>query len=215
MLVSSFARVLIIALVLTAGTPTYVLAQDSAGGYDAQRNQLEAERPKNEFSITGGGSFSSPTLIGTTRSARLGVFALRYGRNIFSNKSVALQYGVEVVPAAVLSLPDRTFTGRRESVYGFGASPIGFKLSFKPKKRLQPFVGTSGGFLYFSRDVPVINASRFNFTFDFGGGVQIFSRANRAVTVGYKFQHISNGGTAAINPGVDANVFYAGFSIFR
>jgi hypothetical protein len=33
--------------------------------------------------------------------------------------------------------------------------------------------------------------------------------------LGYKFLHISNGFTSAVNPGVDNNVFYAGFSILR
>ena len=37
----------------------------------------------------------------------------------------------------------------------------------------------------------------------------------RAITLGYKFLHISNGFTSAVNPGVDNNVFYAGFSILK
>ena len=37
----------------------------------------------------------------------------------------------------------------------------------------------------------------------------------RAISPGYKFLHISNGFTSAVNPGVDNNVFYAGFSILK
>jgi len=33
--------------------------------------------------------------------------------------------------------------------------------------------------------------------------------------LGYKFLHISNGFTSPVNPGVDNNVFYAGFSILK
>ncbi len=29
--------------------------------------------------------------------------------------------------------------------------------------------------------------------------------------VGYKFHHLSNGGTGTFNPGLDANVFYLGW----
>jgi len=37
----------------------------------------------------------------------------------------------------------------------------------------------------------------------------------RAVTVGYKYQHISNGYRSNINPGVDAQMIFVGFSVFR
>jgi hypothetical protein len=31
------------------------------------------------------------------------------------------------------------------------------------------------------------------------------------VQLGYKYHHLSNAYTAALNPGLDANVFYAGY----
>lgn len=79
---------------------------------------------------------------------------------------------------------------------------------------VQPFASGSGGFLYFSKDVPVPGAARFNFTFDFGGGVQIVGNSGRAITIGYKY-HISNGDRSRINPGVDVQMIYGGFSIFK
>jgi hypothetical protein len=35
------------------------------------------------------------------------------------------------------------------------------------------------------------------------------------ISLGYKFLHISNGFTSPVNPGVDNNVFYAGFSFLK
>jgi hypothetical protein len=52
----------------------------------------------------------------------------------------------------------------RESVYGAGAAPIGLKLNFRRQKRVQPFAAATGGFLYFSEQVPIAGAARFNFT---------------------------------------------------
>lgn len=49
---------------------------------------------------------------------------------------------------------------------------------------VQPFASGSGGFLYFTKDVPVPGTARFNFTFDFGGGVQIVKNSGRAITIG-------------------------------
>jgi hypothetical protein len=58
-------------------------------------------------------------------------------------------------------------------------------------------------------------AARSNFTFDFGGGVDIVRDSRRAITVGYKYEHISNGGRSRINPGVDVQLIYVGYSFRR
>ena len=78
----------------------------------------------------------------------------------------------------------------------------------------QPFLNTQGGFLYFTEQVPVPESSQFNFTFSFGAGVQAF-RGARALTLGYKFHHISNAQTGHYNPGIDSNLFYFGWSFLR
>jgi len=59
------------------------------------------------------------------------------------------------------------------------------------------------------------SSARFNFTYDFGGGVQIVRDSGRAFTFGYKYQHISNGYHAPVNPGIDVQMLSAGFSIFK
>jgi hypothetical protein len=104
---------------------------------------------------------------------------------------------------------------RRRSVYGFGVAPIGLKFNFRRNRRVQPFGQATGGFLYFSDQVPDLNTSQFNFTFDFSGGVQVVNSNRRSFAVGYKYQHISNGYTGIYNPGVDVQMIFAGFSIFR
>ena len=183
------------------------------------------EKGWNEFGIWGGGSFHAPTLIGKTPEARLGHLGLRYGRVLAASKNVAFEYTIDVIPVAVLSL--NRFTAvpvspgvfsiqeTRESVYGAGAAPIGLKLNFRRQKRVQPFAAATGGFLYFSEQVPVAGASQFNFTYDFSGGIQIVNSNRRSLTIGYKYHHISNGYTATFNPGVDVQMIYAGFSLFK
>src|SRR6266516_262983 len=179
----------------------------------------------NEFGVWGGISFDAPTLIGKTGDARFGDVGLRYGRVLAASKSVAFEWTIDAIPLAILSTrrfavaPDGTggfiVTQFRKSVYGFGASPIGLKFNFRRQQRVQPFASANGGFLYFTEDVPAAGAARFNFTFDFNGGVQIVNSSRRAFTLGYKYQHISNGYRSSINPGVDVQMIYAGFSIFK
>jgi len=142
-----------------------------------------------------------------------------------ANQNLAFSWTIDAVPVAVLSVNRFTvvptgsgsFTVQRtrDHTYGAGLSPIGLKLNFRRSQTFQPFASGSGGFLYFSKDVPRPGAKRFNFTFDFGGGVQIVRNSGRAITIGYKYQHISNGDRSPINPGVDVQMIYGGFSIFK
>ena len=190
-----------------------------------QQSSGAAEHSRNEFGIWGGISFDAPTWIGKTPHARFGNIGLRYGRVLAAIDNLAFSWTIDAVPVAVFSVNRFTIvpTGsgsftvqrRRERTYGAGLSPIGLKLNFRRTQTFQPFAGGTGGFLYFSKDVPVPGAKRLNFTFDFGGGIDIVRDSRRAITVGYKYQHISNGDRSPINPGVDVQLIYIGYSIRR
>jgi len=45
--------------------------------------------------------------------------------------------------------------------------------------------------------------------------VRIFTSDKRAVSIGVRFHHISNGDRHGANRGLNNFVFYAGFSIFK
>lgn len=102
---------------------------------------------------------------------------------------------------------------RRRTTYGFIAEPLGFDVNFLRRRRVQPVLGTKGGFAKFTRDVPVPYSNSFNFTFSFRGGIQIFTNEFKSFSVGYQFDHISNANTGhPLNPGIDSNFVYAGYS---
>jgi hypothetical protein len=178
----------------------------------------------NEFGIWGGISFDATTLIGKTPDAKFGNIGLRYGRVLKTSKTVAFEWTIDVIPVAILSnnrftvVPSGSgfiITQARKSVYAWGAAPIGLKFNFRRNRRVQPFGQAMGGFLYFNEQVPLAGAARFNFTYDFSGGVQIVNSNRQSFTIGYKYQHISNGYRATFNPGVDVQMIFAGFSIFK
>jgi hypothetical protein len=190
-------------------------------GTSSQSSGEGIQKRWNEWGVWGGISFDAPTVFGTTPSARFGNLGLRYGRVLAASKTVAFEWTIDAVPLAILSnerfvfVPGTGYIGNRKSVYGAGASPIGLKFNFRRNQRVQPFGQATGGFLYFSQQVPVAGASQYNFTFDFSGGVQIVNSNRHSFTIGYKFQHISNGSTAPFNPGVDVQMIFGGFSLFR
>jgi hypothetical protein len=218
---------LVLSALLALGT--VARAQTAAPGFVASAAETAAqnaggpyglERAPNEFGVWGGGSFGSPTLIGTTEGTRMGLLAFRYARVLARGDNLALKYTVDAVPVAALSFPSFDPTAAsphevRKTITGAGLSPVGFQLNFRRRERVQPFAQGSGGFIYFGERIPTAQGAQFNFTADFGGGVQWKTSARRAWTVGYRYHHVSNGYRADVNPGFDSNLFYVGFSIFR
>jgi lipid A 3-O-deacylase PagL len=180
---------------------------------------------KNEYTIWGGGSFHSSTLVGKVEDARLRTVGLRYARIVKVWDKTILKYTLDAVPVVVLSFPRielaRTGPGdfvakqERPSIYGAGLAPLGVQLNFRSHQLVQPFFEASGGFAYMTEPVPDSLGKQFNFTLDLRGGVQIFTGPHRAVTLGYRYHHLSNGYRGQVNPGFDTNVFYVGFSILR
>jgi hypothetical protein len=146
----------------------------------------------NIFTLWGGGSFDSPTFIGTSEDRKFLILGLRYGRVLATTPNAAFEYTFDVIPAAMVFQPAGSrFTASgedrgRASVYGAGLAPIGLKFIFRRQRRARPFVDGSGGSLYFREPVPVNipGATKFNRTFDFGGGIQIPVGSNRALTFG-------------------------------
>lgn len=223
--VVGFVTLLMLPAFVSSAAAQPAPASASSNSSSAPQSTTEGiQKRDNEWGIWGGISFNSPTLIGTTPDARFGNVGLRYGRVLLASKTVAFEWTIDAIPLSILSnkrftaTPSGTgfvITQTRKSVYGWGAAPIGLKLNFRRNRRVQPFGHATGGFLYFSEQVPAAGASQFNYTFDFSGGVQIVNSNRRSFTIGYKFQHISNGFTAPFNPGVDAQMIFAGFSVFR
>jgi hypothetical protein len=164
----------------------------------------------NEFGLWAGGS---PGSTGNVEDRQLFLFALRYGRILAAWESISLEYTLDLFPAAVVFEPDHARRDR-STIYGAGLSPLGFKVNFAQQSWIQPFVAASVGFLYFQHDIPVPHSSRFNFTPEISLGVQFFLAPKRALTLGYKFHHISNANLGDSNPGMNSHVIYAGFSFF-
>jgi hypothetical protein len=167
----------------------------------------------NEFGFWAGGSPDSSRIFGDVEDRKLLLVALRYGRVLAAWESISLEYTLDILPAAVVFEPGHVRRGS-STIYGAGLSPLGFKVNFGQQSWIKPFVAASVGFLYFQDDVPVPRSSRFNFSPELGLGVQFFFAPKRAVTFGYKLQHISNANTGRSNPGMDSHVLYAGFSFF-
>jgi hypothetical protein len=189
------------------------------------------KRGDNEFGFWGGVAFKATTIFGglredEARERRFVVAAFRYGRTIAANESLALQYTLDAIPLAVatgditqsttVTTPAGSVTTfRRETAYGAGLTPLGLQLDFANSSHVKPFLHVNGGFLVFNKSVPLPDAGKFAYVGEAGTGLRIFTSERRAVTLGVRFHHISNGNRAGANRGLNEFVVYAGFSIFK
>jgi hypothetical protein len=168
------------------------------------------------------GAYSPTSMIGIGKSYDRKFVELnaQYAITLFTPGSVAVKWVSELVPVAVLHEPTEYYFNSHHvliyqragaSTYAGGATPLGMQVNFMNGYWLQPFVDAHGGMLYFARQEPVPYSSQFNFTFNFGAGVQVFTGRRSSLLMGYKYHHISNNETAPQNPGVDNNEVYAGW----
>jgi hypothetical protein len=221
----------ICAQVSETNSAAYSRGEATAFAARTSDNQREASyrltKGDNEWGFWGGGAFKATTIFGGLSDAeaidrKFALAAFRFGRTLTANESLALQYTLDVVPLAVATgnIVSSTTIGpvmafQRETAYGAGLTPLGLQLDFANGSRVHPFVHVNGGGLIFNKPVPLPDAGKFAFVGEAGTGVRVFTSERRAVTLGVRFHHISNGDRSGSNRGLNQFVLYAGFSVFK
>lgn len=93
---------------------------------------------------------------------------------------------------------------------GIGVLPLGFTAlaPIAPHLRFQ-LRGAAGG-VRLSKPVPVLEGHKFNFLAEASTTLELRLSSTISLTGGMVFNHISNGGTAAINPGMNSRMIEFG-----
>lgn len=179
---------------------------------------------EHEFGAWWGLSLMSGHLWGYSGDVKYMPIDVRYSYLISPHDSWTLRYAPELTALAMLDWPvpgavptkNQPYTQYlRTRAYGSGFSPVGFETDFLPAKRIQPFLSTNGGFVYYDERVLSPQGSQWMYTIDFGCGLHIFRKARQDWSLGYRYQHLSNANISQHNPGTDTNVFYVAVSRFR
>lgn len=125
-------------------------------------------------------------------------------------------------PAIIVVPPNPGFSGYSVTrtcstrwTYAGGLSPLGQRVNLVPHRRIQPFIVGNAGFLVSPRDIPIGDSSRFNFTFEFGAGVEFFRDRRHSWSAEYRIHHLSNGYTGNNNPGIDNQIVKVTYSFGR
>jgi lipid A 3-O-deacylase PagL len=209
------------------GLPVLALAQDQAPA--PAPAQVTLYPPASEFGVWGAVALNTPHAFGITSNEQIYTVGFRYGHTIFDTASKSLEYTLDIVPVQLVH--QYTFescgthsrlgficpTGR-ETVWGGGVNPIGLKMNFRRSQKWQPYIAAAGGFITSVRPVPVDTpgGTQYNYTFDAGAGLEIFSASRRSSwKIAYRFQHISNAYRHSFNPGLDNNQISVAYSFFK
>jgi hypothetical protein len=189
-------------------------------------NVTAAEAPRRNVWQVGvflGGAHDSPNdgVLGTIPHRDHYLMGMQAGTEVLRIGALRVSYIAQLIPLFIIS--DRTAANfdpfldssgiarLPERAYAFGVSPFGLELSSPSQHRVSVYAASSGGGLLFTRPFPDVTGRRSNFTLEAGGGFRIRVGTVHWAQVGYKYHHISNAGTAFANPGLDGNVFYAGY----
>jgi hypothetical protein len=184
-----------------------------------QRSTLQSTLPGGTHELGGwwGLALMSGHLWGEAGDVKYMPIDVRYSYRFLLHERWALRYSPEITALAMIDWPTpegaAPFNLRKRS-YGSGLSPEGFQADFFPRSRVQPFLSNNAGFIYFANGMLTPQGSKLVYTVDFGAGVNIFRKMTQVVTIGYRYQHLSNVNSGFSN-GTDANTFYVGVSRFR
>lgn len=170
------------------------------------RAALAASRtggPHLSVTATGGRSITTWHGQATIRS-----IAIEWGRDL------SLRTELFVVAAPYLIEQPRSWFG---SLHGDGNEIAkAASMSIFVRRRFErgsptyePYVEIGSGPMWANRRVPAAT-SRFNFITQPGFGMRLFPKKQVSLVVGYRFLHISNGGYAPRNPGLNVNSLLIG-----
>lgn len=201
---------------------TTVASSPSASGAVRRVSGTRPEWPRyggvHQFGAWWGLSLMSGHIWGYAPDVKYMPIDVSYSYLLNPHGKWSFRYAPEVTALAMLdervAHPKDRFNARTRA-YGAGVSPVGFRAGFFPDSRVQPYLSGNGGFIYFDQRVLSPQGSQWMYTIDYGAGLEFFRKKRQSVSIGYRYQHLSNANISLHNPGTDANTFYVQVSRYR
>jgi hypothetical protein len=178
-----------------------------------------SSEPRTGLALSAGGAWSAVHLFGGIHDAgrRTAVLDVQWSRALKVKDNLAFDYLVGIVPlelqtsrgVAEHSTGPLATTPGEATVYGAGVDPVGMGVRFG-RGGWRGFARLRGGFRIFRTEVPDPGGSQFNFAATFGVGVLRRIGRSQWLSLGVDLHHVSNGGLAGSNPGINQFVFSIG-----
>jgi Lipid A 3-O-deacylase (PagL) len=174
------------------------------------------KRPgQSEIIIEGLVSYGNYKIFASGYDSKLFTGGVEYDRHTWGYFLKAqVDYVAEFLPFVLLDKPRYTdIFGNpippsekniRQYTPGIGISPIGFRMQWRNKKTIRPYLEAKGGILAFTQKVPSSQATYENFSLQSAGGVQVKVNERWGLRLGlFSDFHFSDDFIVPVNPGLD------------
>jgi hypothetical protein len=173
----------------------------------------------SDLTVEGLVSYGNYRIFAAGRDCKLYTSGIEYDRHSWGYfLGARLDYVAEILPLVLLkegvvTAPwGQPLTPARRIVPGISISPIGFRLLWRSRAAIKPYLTAKGGFMAFTKKVPATQASYENFNLQSAMGVQtrLTSRVDLRLGLFGDF-HFSNAFIVPDNAGLD--VMNANFGV--
>ena len=194
------------------------IPSDEKAAYNPPDTQAAVTTPahpsppvESELIVEGLASYGNYRIFASGRDCKLYTAGVEYDRHSWDYFLKArVDYVAEILPLVLLNEPTQTLpwgqptTFAHEIVPGFAISPIGFRMLWRNKKAIEPYLTAKGGLIAFPKKVLTQDATYLNFTMQSGFGVQTRLTSRLGLRLGlWNDFHFSNAFMVPVNPGID------------
>lgn len=196
----------------------FELSSEGAGGLGSSQSLAE-EKPHvdSELIIEGMMSYGNYKIFASGYDEKLYTAGVEYDRHSWGYFLKAqVDYVAEILPFVLLDKPLNTdiwgnpkqpiakYKLIREHVPGLAISPIGFRMQWRSRKSIRPYLEAKGGMIAFTKKVPSTEATYENFSLQSGMGVQVEVSDRWGLRLGlFGDYHFSNAFMVPVDPGLD------------
>jgi hypothetical protein len=186
---------------------------------DAQVRTVTQEQPpekmQQELIVEGLVSYGNYQIFASGYDEKLFTAGVEYDRHSWGYfLGARVDYVAEFLPFVLLDKPAKVdiWGGpsptsekyNRVFVPGIGISPIGFRMQWRNKKTIRPYLEAKGGLLVFTQKVPSNQATYVNFSMQSATGVQVMMTDRWGLRLGlFSDFHFSDAFIVPVNPGLD------------
>ncbi len=175
----------------------------------AQANN-ESRKGSIEWRIIGGGALPVD-VVSARPDRRLSFGAVEIGRILTTTHGPGILAGQFELSLQMMPIVVRG----PEDFWGVGLTPVFVRWNFSGTRVVRFFADASAGLMFVDWSTPGPGRIPGNFNEQVGFGARVGHTGGPGFLLGYRFQHISNGGRAHPSPGVDTHLLYAGVSFVK